>query len=194
MAELRGVRALVRVAVNEPGEIGVMSDAGASGIVCPHVDTRTEAEVLVASRRYPPLGRRSFGAFGASLLGRPQSPAEGGARVQAIAIVASATAVRNLDDIVRTPSLGTVLGGFADRAISVGRMFSGYDGHGTREAATTIAGPARDAGITFGVPAVGPESRAFVTGPDPDMLILGSDIDFLLFGGGEALRAARAGS
>jgi 2-keto-3-deoxy-L-rhamnonate aldolase RhmA len=36
-------------------------DAGAYGVICPMVNTREDAERLVAATHYPPLGTRSFG-------------------------------------------------------------------------------------------------------------------------------------
>lgn len=52
--------ALVRVPSCDPPHIGRICDAGADGIVLPHVETATIAEDLVKSVRYPPGGTRGI--------------------------------------------------------------------------------------------------------------------------------------
>ena len=60
---------LVRVPWNDPAHIQKALDAGAYGIICPMINTREEAERLVDSMRYAPLGHRSSGPIRASLYG-----------------------------------------------------------------------------------------------------------------------------
>ena len=60
---------LVRVPWNDPGQIMRALDAGAMGIICPMINTKAEAEALVRSCRYPPMGERSFGPYRASQYG-----------------------------------------------------------------------------------------------------------------------------
>ena len=50
-----------RVPWLEPGIIMKLLDAGAYGIVCPMINSRTECEALVGACRYAPKGYRSFG-------------------------------------------------------------------------------------------------------------------------------------
>ena len=49
-----GATVLVRPPALDPGLIGRLLDAGASGIVCPMVSSVGEAQALVAACRYPP--------------------------------------------------------------------------------------------------------------------------------------------
>ena len=60
---------LIRVPWNDPGQIMRALDAGAMGIICPMINTKAEAEALVRSGRYPPMGERSFGPYRASQYG-----------------------------------------------------------------------------------------------------------------------------
>ena len=53
------VTPMVRVPWNEPGIIGKVLDGGAYGVICPMINTRQEAENLVAYCKYPPRGTRS---------------------------------------------------------------------------------------------------------------------------------------
>ena len=58
---MRGKKAapLVRVAANQADQICFALDAGARGIIAPMINTRAEAEAMVRSCRYYPLGNRS---------------------------------------------------------------------------------------------------------------------------------------
>ena len=54
---------LVRVPYNTTENIKRVLDNGAFGIVVPMVNSRAEAEAVVAAARYAPLGKRSVGGF-----------------------------------------------------------------------------------------------------------------------------------
>jgi len=54
---------LVRVAENDPAQVKRALDLGAEGIVFPLIRTAEDAEMAVASLRYPPAGTRGFGPF-----------------------------------------------------------------------------------------------------------------------------------
>lgn len=57
-ADAAGIIPLVRVAENDPGEILHALDAGAAGVIVPHVNTPEELERVVQACRYPPDGIR----------------------------------------------------------------------------------------------------------------------------------------
>jgi len=68
--EARGVIPFVRAWDHDPVTMARLLDAGAYGIVIPHVSTPEQAEALAKAMRYPPRGARSSGtgriaAFGA---------------------------------------------------------------------------------------------------------------------------------
>ena len=52
---------VVRVPWLEPGILMKSLDAGAYGVICPMVNTREDAQKLVAWTHYAPRGTRSFG-------------------------------------------------------------------------------------------------------------------------------------
>ena len=54
--------AFVRVAWHETGPIGLALDMGAAGVIVPCVDTPDQARALVDAAKFPPLGKRSYGA------------------------------------------------------------------------------------------------------------------------------------
>ena len=59
--EARGALPLVRAWDHAPTTIGRLLDAGARGIVFPHVSTPEQAQSLAQAMRYPPTGHRSSG-------------------------------------------------------------------------------------------------------------------------------------
>jgi 2-keto-3-deoxy-L-rhamnonate aldolase RhmA len=60
-ADLCGVPALVRVGERSENLVARMLDAGAAGLLFPHVSTAAEAEELVSWCRYKPMGTRGSG-------------------------------------------------------------------------------------------------------------------------------------
>ncbi|RUV68577.1 hypothetical protein EOA78_26175 [Mesorhizobium sp. M5C.F.Cr.IN.023.01.1.1] len=59
-AQMLGVAAFVRVWGEDVGLIGKALEAGANGILVPHVETAERVRAVVAETRFPPLGARSF--------------------------------------------------------------------------------------------------------------------------------------
>jgi 4-hydroxy-2-oxoheptanedioate aldolase len=60
--EVVGVPGLIRVPWLEAGVIGLALDTDAAGVVVPCIDSVEEARAAVAAAKFPPLGRRSYGA------------------------------------------------------------------------------------------------------------------------------------
>ena len=54
-----GITPFVRVPSYEPEFVSRYLDAGAMGIIAPHVSTRADAQKVVAAAKFPPLGSRS---------------------------------------------------------------------------------------------------------------------------------------
>ena len=65
-ADATDIVPIVRVAMNLPQNILRYLDAGALGVQIPMVNSREEAERVVASTKYPPLGRRGLAGTRAS--------------------------------------------------------------------------------------------------------------------------------
>lgn len=114
------VTPLARVPWNEPGIVMKMLDAGCLGIVCPMVNTRDEAERFVGACRYPPLGYRSYGPTRTALYHGPDYAARANESVIAMAMIETAQAMENLDEILRVPGLDAVYIGPSDLSQSLG--------------------------------------------------------------------------
>ncbi len=122
-AEASGVVPWVRVPEHDPGFVLRALDAGATGIVVPHVRTRGDLEQVVAAARYAPEGRRSLNGGRMVRYGRDDPAAfvaSANARVTVVAMIEDAEAVDAIDDIVATPGLDLVLEGAADLSASLG--------------------------------------------------------------------------
>jgi 4-hydroxy-2-oxoheptanedioate aldolase len=124
--DLWGVTSVVRVMDNDYATIYRTLDRGAQGIVVPHVNTRAEAEAVVASAKFPPLGRR--GMF-TSRQGFGVDDYIGTANDQSLLIVLleDIAAVRNLDEILRVDHIDVFFVAPNDLAASMGHV--GKMGH-----------------------------------------------------------------
>lgn len=125
LAETHGVAVLVRVGGAEPALVLRVLDAGAEGVVAPHVDTPQQATALVEAAHYPPLGSRGFATYGRA--GRyglvsPDDHARAAAeRTLVFGMIESPAGVAAAGAIARTPGLDGIMVGTADlRAASTG--------------------------------------------------------------------------
>ncbi|MDX3974482.1 HpcH/HpaI aldolase family protein [Shinella sp.] len=124
-----GVTPLVRVPWLDPADIMKALDAGAYGVICPMINTRAEAERLVSYVRYPPAGVRSFGPSRALFSAGPGYAAEADDEIICLAMIETAQAYENLEDILATPGLDGVYIGPADLTLGLqGKRYApGFD-------------------------------------------------------------------
>lgn len=115
-----GTVPMARVPWNEPGIIMRMLDVGCYGIICPMVNSRAECEAFVGACRYPPHGYRSHGPNRARLYGGSDYASQANETVVAMAMIETAAALENLDDILSTPGLDAIYIGPADLSQSLG--------------------------------------------------------------------------
>ena len=111
---------LVRPSSTNAAEIGWLLDAGAYGIIAPSIDTPELAGELVAACRYPPAGRRSFGAARGLLYGGKDYVDAASDVVTVWAMIESVSAVKHLEQIIATPGLYGVYLGPNDLALDLG--------------------------------------------------------------------------
>jgi len=142
VALLTGVSPIVRVPSLDGGIVQRVLDAGAEGIMLPHVDTVEQARAAVAAVRFPPLGARGVGgtsragAWGA--LPRDEYLRYGNEEVVLIPQLESAEAARNAGAIAAVPGVDALLVGAADLSTSEGRS------EDDPEVVALIAGAIRD--------------------------------------------------
>ena len=115
-----GVPALVRVPWGEPAWVMKALDAGASGIICPMIDSVAEARAFASWCRYPPLGMRSFGPIRANVIHGADYAARANDEVLALAMIETKPAFEGLEAILDTPGLDGIYIGPNDLAASLG--------------------------------------------------------------------------
>jgi 4-hydroxy-2-oxoheptanedioate aldolase len=112
---------LVRVAWNEPSEIGKVLDAGAMGVIVPMVNSADDARAAVDSCFYYPKGSRSMGPAGlAGRVNREQYFATANESILCIPMIETREAVNNLDEILGVPGISALYVGPADLSITYG--------------------------------------------------------------------------
>ncbi|WP_291039007.1 aldolase/citrate lyase family protein [Herbiconiux sp.] len=149
VALLAGVSPIVRIPALDGGVVQRVLDAGAEGIMLPHVDTVAQARAAAAAVRFPPRGTRGVGstsragAWGA--LPREEYLRFGQEEVVLIAQIESATAARSAGEIAAVEGVDALLIGAADLSTSEGRSES------DPEIVALIAAAVRDS-LAAGVP------------------------------------------
>ena len=111
---------VVRVPWLEPGILMKALDAGAYGVICPMVNSREDAERLVAWTHYAPRGMRSFGPVRAQLYGGADYPKEANDTIVVFAMIETAAALDRIDDILSVPGLDAIYIGPSDLSLSLG--------------------------------------------------------------------------
>jgi 2-keto-3-deoxy-L-rhamnonate aldolase RhmA len=139
----------VRLPSADPAPIGRVLDAGADAVIIAMVESAEQAAAAVAAARYPPSGIRSFGPLRASLgfdIAALQS------RVSVFAMIETAAALRDVDQICSVPGLSGIYVGPADLAISMGvDVTKATSDAAVRDAIRQIQRAASAAGLTAGI-------------------------------------------
>ena len=153
-ARSAGIATLVRVTDIAYALIARTLDAGALGLMVPHVETAADAREIVRCAKYPPMGERGFGLragvtdySGAPI---PEVIAWSNTETMLMAQVESSRCLDNLDEIALIPGIDVLLVGPTDLSISLG--VPGQLQHPTMQAAyRRVAETAERHGIVAGL-------------------------------------------
>lgn len=143
-ARASNVAGIVRVSEGTPSAILTVLDAGASGVLVPHVDSREKAASIVASCRYRG-GTRGFanttraGGYGAVGFGEHMSAQDH--EIACIAMIEDLAAVDVIDDILSVDGLDAIFVGRGDLTAALGS--SSMTGPETLEVVKPIMAAAR---------------------------------------------------
>ncbi|WP_327118929.1 aldolase/citrate lyase family protein [Nocardia sp. NBC_01730] len=122
-AETTALTPLVRVPSNDPGAILRALDAGALGIVVPHVCSRADIDTAIKAAYYTPIGMRSLGSGRTTRFGSAdpvQHLAAANAEIMMVPLLEDADGVEAIDDILTGGNIDLVLPGPGDLSQSYG--------------------------------------------------------------------------
>ncbi len=111
---------VVRVPWLEAGILMKALDAGAYAVICPMVNTREDAQKLVAYTHYAPQGTRSYGPLRAMLYAGADYQANANETIVTFAMIETAQALDNLDAILSVEGLDAIYIGPSDLSIALG--------------------------------------------------------------------------
>lgn len=183
---------LARARWNDPGLIMALLDAGFTGIICPMINTREEAEAFVSACHYAPRGSRSFGPTRASMAYGPDYQKEATTRIATLAMIETRESLANLDDILTVDRLDAVYIGPSDLAISMGYPPSLEDiAPEVEDAIATIRDKAQAAGRFAGIHTGNSTVAAAKLNDGFNLVSLSTDTKIFSTAVAEVLRKAR---
>lgn len=123
-ARAAGLPTLVRIGEGEAALALRVLDAGAEGVIVPHIRTSAQASSAVRMAHYPPLGDRGFATYTAAGRWGKATAAEHAAKAAAttmvVAMIEDAEGVSNAGDITQNPGIDAVFVGPSDLAAALG--------------------------------------------------------------------------
>jgi 4-hydroxy-2-oxoheptanedioate aldolase len=184
---------LVRVPWLEPGILMKTLDAGAYGVICPMVNTREDAQKLVAWTSYAPRGTRSFGPVRATLYGGADYPQHANDTIVRFAMIETKQALDNLEDILSVEGLDAVYIGPSDLSLSLGckPSFDDVDAP-VAQAIDHIVARAKAHGVMAGVHNGAPEVARARIAKGFRFVTVSSDARLLAAGSQQVLAAMRS--
>ena len=185
---------VVRVPWLEPGILMKALDAGAYGVICPMINTREDAERLVAYTHYAPRGTRSFGPIRAALYGGPDYAQKADETIVAFAMIETAQALDNLDAILAVDGLDAIYIGPSDLSLALGcrPVFDDVDAP-VAQAIEHILERASAHGVKAGIHCGDPKVARARAAKGFRFVTVGSDARLMAVGAQQALAAVRAG-
>jgi 2-keto-3-deoxy-L-rhamnonate aldolase RhmA len=184
MARALGVDPLVRVPDHGLSVIQRVLDAGAAGVVVPHVDTVQQARAVVRATCFPPRGDRGSG--GTSRAGRwgllPRADYLEYGNEQALCVVQleSEVAIRNTREILALDGIDAAFVGTADLSMSMG-VAAGSDE--VDRLTTSALAAAAAAGVPIGTASATSDQARAALARGYDYVVVSNDTSILASGG-----------
>ena len=185
--EARGAIPLVRAWDHDPVTIARLLDAGAWGLVFPHISTPEQAEGIVRAMRYPPVGTRSVGTGRCQTIS-PDYRKSANDLILCIPQIEDLEGIENGEAIARVKGVDVGFLGPADLAMSMGVE----PGHPDHEAALQrFREGCKRAGVPSGIPVSDGASARRRIEEGFQFIDLSNDMHFLAAAAGQALSDAQ---
>lgn len=184
---------VVRVPWLEPGILMKTLDAGAYGVICPMVNTKEDAQKLVAYTHYAPKGTRSFGPVRALLYSGADYPQHANDTIVTFAMIETAAALDNLDEILSVEGLDAIYIGPSDLSLALGcnPTFDDLDPKAA-EAVDHILARAKAHGVVAGIHNGTPESAQKRIAKGFQFVTVSSDARLMAAGAQQVISKMRA--
>ena len=169
-------------------------DAGAYGVICPMINTREDAQKLVAWTHYAPRGTRSFGPVRALLYGGADYPQHANDTIVTFAMIETAQALDNLDAILSVEGLDAIYIGPSDLSLALGcrPVFDDLDPK-AQEAVDHILARAKAHGVVAGIHNGSTDGARARMASGFQFLTVSSDARLMAAGSQQVIKAMRAG-
>jgi 4-hydroxy-2-oxoheptanedioate aldolase len=180
-----GIAPFVRVPSTRPEHVSRVLDAGALGVIAPHIRSADEARQVVAAAKYPPFGERSAGGALPHLHYRSFPAAEANAAMNEATMVIvqfeTADAIEKADEIAAVEGVDIVLMGTNDLLADMG-LTGQYEHERVRDAYARTLAACRKHGKHVGVGglATRPKLAAEFVKMGARYVSTGTDLAFLL--------------
>ena len=185
---------VVRVPWLDPAALMRTLDAGAYAVICPMVNTREDAQRLVAWTTYAPRGTRSFGPVRALLYSGPDYPQHADDTIVRFAMIETAQALDNLDDILSVEGLDAVYIGPSDLSLSLGCKPAMDDLEPkVAQAVEHILARAKAHGVVAGIHNTSPETALARIAKGFQFVTVSSDARLMAAGAQQVMGKMRAG-
>jgi 4-hydroxy-2-oxoheptanedioate aldolase len=179
-----GLLPLVRVPSHDPQYMTRAIDTGALGVIVPHVDTRVQAQHIVATCKFPPLGHRSIVGSNATTHYRPMKATEfvefSNRNTLLAAMLETPDAIANAAEIAAVSGLDMVLIGSHDLSGEMG-ILGQFQHSRFGEAIATAANACRAYGKILGIAGIrDPELLAGFVAQGVRFISAGNDAGFFM--------------
>lgn len=149
-----GISGLVRVPSNDPSVIARVLDAGAVGVIVPHINSKQEAEGVVQAARFPPIGNRSISGPNAVTGYAPRTAPQLVELLERRTVVAvmieTPEAVEAADAIAAVDGVDMILIGPSDLTAEMG-IHGQYENEHFHSAVESVAAACRSHGVALGI-------------------------------------------
>ncbi|NKB56439.1 MAG: aldolase [Alphaproteobacteria bacterium] len=182
-----GIAPIVRVPEGDVNRAARILDAGAQGVIFPHVQNADEARAFTKACKFPPIGSRSLSYGGPQLEYEAVPPVEamkgGNEETLVVMMIETPEAVKNAADIAAVEGVDVLLVGGSDLSTTMG-ISGQFTNPDFLDAIDTVIAAAQGAGKWPGLGGVYDESIL------PDFVkrgmrffLGGADMSFILAGG-----------
>jgi 2-keto-3-deoxy-L-rhamnonate aldolase RhmA len=192
-----GITPFVRVPSHAPEWVSRVLDAGAMGVIAPHVRSAEEARAVVAAAKFPPFGHRSVGGGLPQLRFRGYPPVESrrllNERTAVLAMIDGPEGLDRVEEIAAVDGVDILFIGTNDLCAELG-IGGQFDHPLVREAYARTIAAARRHGKHVGIGGLAgrPKLLAEFVALGARYVSAGSDLSYLMAAAEERCRLVRA--